>query len=619
MHVFFEDDGQCKAGTILADHDASLQVEAVSGKRLKVKAAAVLLRFAEPAPAALLAAARQLAAELDPGFLWEVCGDAEFGFLDLAREYFGHEPLPVEAAAAALALHASPMHFYKRGKGRYRKAPPEALAAALASVERKRREGEQTAGWIAELTAHRLPTALADRLPMLLYRPDKSALEWKALAAAADALRMSPVALLARCGAIPSTHEYHYRRFVAEAFAHGTEFPPCGAVPGLPELAPADVRAFSIDDHTTTEIDDAFSVRELGNGNWKVGIHIAAPALAITHGSPLDAAARARLSTVYMPGRKITMLPEALVAAFTLAAGRCVPAVSLYAEVAADGTVLAHDTRVDRVPVAANLALTEVGDRFTADLPMPGDPPWSAELRVLWRVAQKLAAARGKPDIDRIDYSFYVDWDADPEGRVSIVPRPRGSPIDKLVSELMIFVNNAWGRTLAEAGVAGLYRIQSGGKVKMSTRPGEHQGLGLAHYLWASSPLRRYSDLVNQRQLLAVLAGTKPPHAENDAELYATLADFEATYSQYAEFQERMEHYWCLRWLLQERVTEIAASVVRDNLVRFDGVPLVVRLADLPALPAQAPVRVAIGRIDLIECTLECRYVSATAAQPAVG
>jgi exoribonuclease-2 len=142
----------------------------------------------------------------------------------------------------------------------------------------------------------------------------------------------------------------------------------------------------------------------------------------------------------------------------------------------------------------------------------------------------------------------------------------------------------------------------------MSTRPGEHQGLGLSHYLWASSPLRRYADLVNQRQLLAVVAGERPPYPDSDADLFAALADFEVTYAQYAEFQDRMEHYWCLRWLLQEDVAQTTAAVVRDNLVRFERLPLIVRLADAPPLPQSARLRVAIGRIDLLAATLECRY-----------
>ena len=86
------------------------------------------------------------------------------------------------------------------------------------------------------------------------------------------------------------------------------------------------------------------------------------------------------------------------------------------------------------------------------------------------------------------------------------------------------------------------------------------------------------------------------------------LADFEATYSSYAALQSRMEHYWCLRWLLQEGVGETTATVIRDNLVRFERLPLVMRLADLPALVADSVVRVGIGRIDLLAATLECRY-----------
>jgi exoribonuclease-2 len=617
MHVFFEDDGQLRAGTILADNDTSLQVESASGRRLKVKAAAVLLRYAEPAPAQLLSGAQKLAADIDPDFLWEVCGDDEFGFAELALEYHGRKPQPEEAAAVALALAAAPMYFYKRGKGRYRKAPPDALKAALASVERKKREGEQVALWCGELREHRLPEPLQAKLPMLLHKPDKNALEWKALAAACDALQTNPVALLADCGAIPSTHEYHYNAFLAQAFPQGIVFPSWGALPALPELPTADVRAFSVDDATTTEIDDAFSVQALPSGNWQVGIHIAAPVLGIARGTPLDAIARARLSTVYMPGRKITMLPDEVVGAFTLAQSRTPPSLSLYAEVTPDGALVRHETRVERVPVAANLRLDAVGEAFASDLPSPTDPPWTQELRALWKFVQALSAERGKPDIARIDYSFYVDWEAssgagnpgaDEPGRVRIVARPRGSPLDRIVSELMIFTNSTWGKRLADARVAGLYRTQAAGKVKMSTRPAEHQGLGVAHYLWASSPLRRYSDLVNQRQLLATLTGEKPPYADNDAELHASLADFEATYSQYAEFQERMEHYWCLRWLLQEGVAEITAAVVRENLVRFDRLPLVIRLADLPSLDVGTPVRVGIGRISLLSATLECRY-----------
>ena len=612
MNVLFEDDGQLKAGMLLADHDASLQVEAISGKRQKIKASHVLLRFAAPSAAETMAKAQEIVAGLDTNFLWEVSVDDEFGFDELAREYYGATPAPAESAAVALALSRAPMYFYRKGRGRYRRAPPDALKAALASVARKEREAREIAQWTSELRARTLPPALAAKLDMLLYRPDKNTPEWKAVDAACAAERINALELLRDCGAIPSTHDYHFNRFLVEAFPQGTAFPAWDAPPALPDLPVAPVRAFSIDDASTTEIDDAFSVRELPNGHREIGIHIAAPALVIAPGSALDAIARRRLSTVYMPGRKLTMLPDAVIDALTLREGTTPPALSMYVETGPDGTPLGHRTVLERVPVAANLRLSTLSDAFANALPSPGDPPWTAELRALWQFAQQAFAARGKSDMARTDYAFDVDWDADgagERGRVTISPRPRGSPIDKLVAELMIHVNHQWGRRIADAGLPGFYRVQAGGKVKMSTRPGEHQGLGVSHYLWASSPLRRYSDLVNQRQLIATTTGARAPYADGDAELFAALADFEATYSQYADLQDRMERYWCLRWLIQEQVTECAATVIRENLIRFDALPLVVRLPDMPAAAAGAGVRVAIGRIDLLDVTFECRYV----------
>jgi exoribonuclease-2 len=619
MNVLFEDDGQLKAGTLLADHDASVHVEAVSGKRQKVKTSHVLLRFAQPSPAETMSRAHELVLELDPNFLWEVVPDDEFGFDELAREYYGGEPAPAQAAAVALALARAPMYFHRRGRGRFRRAPPDTLRAALASIARKEREAREIAQWSAELAAHRLPPPLAAKLEMLLYRPDKQSPEWRALQAACEAKRTSPVQLLQACGAIPSTHDYHFRRFVDEAFPHGTAFPAWGELPEVPDLPRADVAAFSIDDASTTEIDDAFSVRALPGGGHEIGIHIACPAIAILRGTPLDAIARARLSTVYMPGRKLTMLPDEIVDLFTLEASRAPPALSLYVTTNAEGKPLGRRTTIERVPVAANLRLDAIGEAFAAP-PAADEAPWTAELRALWALASHLAAARDRVDVPRIDYSFAVDWareGAGEPGCVSIVPRPRGSPLDKLVAELMIHLNATWGRRLAEKRLPGLYRVQSSGKVKMSTRPGEHQGLGLSHYLWASSPLRRYSDLVNQRQLIATVQKARAPYAENDPELFAALADFEATYSQYADMQDRMEHYWCLRWLLQERIGECTATVMRENLVRFDRLPIVMRLPDMPNQEPQASVRVAIGRIDLLAPSLEARFAGRVDQVPA--
>ena len=607
--VFYEEDGGFKVGAILADHDTSLQVEAPHGKRSKVKSSAVLFRFDGAGLGDFMGAAQKAAQEIDADFLWQCCGQEEFGFDALAREYLGRAPQPVESAALLLKLHGAPVYFYKKGRGRYRAAPAESLKAALASIERKRREAGQRDRYVEELVAGRLPPEFEPLKARLLYNPDRQGNEWKALEQACEQLKTTPARLFERCGALPSSHDYHLGRFLAEYFPRGAGFPdlPAPAVPA--DLPLADAEAFSIDDAATTEIDDAFSVKPLAGGGLRIGIHIAAPALGIAPGSPLDGCARDRLSTVYFPGAKITMLPEAAIAAYTLGEGRECPALSLYLELAEDGTVKAQSTRVERVPIAANLRHGELEEALNEATLAAGrvEHRHGEALMTLWRFAtQREAARRGTAaEVEgRPEYNFHVTGE-----RVRITRRMRGTPIDRIVSELMILVNGAWGLELAQAGAAAIYRVQDRGKVRMSTVPSAHEGLGLAGYAWASSPLRRYADLVNQRQLVALARGEAPPYQAGDERLLAAMRDFEQAHEAYGEFQRQMERYWCLRWLAQEGVRAATGEVIREGLVRFDELPLVARVPSLPPLGPGARVELALGEPDLLELGLRCDFV----------
>ncbi len=656
MNIFYEEDGSFKVGTILTDNTTSLQVESTHGKRSKIKASNVLLRFTQPGLAEFMTQAEGIVAGMDVEFLWECCPPDEFGFDALATEYFGHAPTPVEAAGALIRLHSSPMHFYKKGKGHYKAAPPEALKAALASAEKKRLQAALQARYTEELSAFTLPPEFADKLPQLLYKPDRNTLEVKALEAACSATHLSAAHLLQRCGAIPSTQAYHLQRFLFENFPGGTGFPEVivDAHPELP-LAPesplAGGAAFSIDDAATTEIDDAFSVRQLANGNWRIGIHIAAPALTIPPGSPIDLIAAQRMSTVYMPGGKITMLPDSVVQAYTLSADTVCPTLSLYLEVeAATLAVLNTESRVERIHIAANLRHDTLEPLFNEDTLAAGkqDYPYATELKLLWDFAQKLETTRGKSadnSTQQNDYNFHVEND-----HVTISTRRRGSPIDKVVAELMIFVNSEWGKLLAAHDVVGIYRTQNNGKVKMSTVPAPHQGLGVAQYMWSSSPLRRYVDFVNQRQIISLLQGVAPVYAKNDTALFTVMRDFDTAYSLYNEFQRNMERYWCLRWLQQEKSARetrplaslspqtpspqpsppgrgderekqssileplrgltVDALVLRENLVKLIVIPLVGRIPSLPELPSNTRVMLEIGDIDLLDLNFHARFIS---------
>lgn len=618
--VFYEEDGAFKVGAMLSDNGSSLQVEAPHGKRSKIKSSAVMLRFEQPSMSEFLQLVDKEAQSLDLNFLWEYCGESEFAFADLGREYYGHAPTAVESAAVLTRLHGAPMYFYKRGKGRYKAAPEDALKAALAGAERKRRQDELKAQYVQSLQKGELPEAFKSVLQDLLYKPDKNSLEYKALDAAATAAKQTPLQVLAHAGGVPSTHDYHCNGFLFEYFPAGIDFPaletaaPANAGLARGGLGPsgnlplATVSAFSIDDATTTEIDDAFSVTVLPGDKIQVGIHIAAPALGIGLDDAVDRIARQRLSTIYLPGKKITMLPEAVIEQFTLSEGRTAPALSLYLTFAgSDYTLIESETRLESVSIRHNLRHDQLDEHFTeANINGGlGDYPRKQELMTLWRIANKLEAARGKAEASAppLDYNFYVEDD-----RVRIVPRLRGSPIDKVVSELMIKANAEWGQRLAEANIAAIYRTQGNGKVIMSVEPAGHQGLGVSHYAWSSSPLRRYIDLVNQRQLIAWVNGTPPPYARTSEELGAAIRDFEIAYDAYTEIQRKLERYWCLRYLQQENIGIAKASVLRESLVRLSGLPLICRAPSLPNLPFGTEVEMEIGAIDLWNLDLSCRF-----------
>ena len=618
MNLLFEDDGHIKAALVMSESDASAQVELPGGRRIKVKTSNVLMHFAQPDAATLMTSAQKQLADIDMSLLWQSAeGRDEFSFNELSQEYFGAGASSEQIAATLLALQQAPMYFYKRGKGRYKRAPEDALKAALLSIERKAREAEQMEAWVAELVAGRAPVEIANQWAQLLHAPDKQSLAYKALVAAADRARMAPVHLLAKAGAIPSTHALHFQRFLRATFPKGTGFPPNLSVHAAAALPMAKVRAFSIDDATTTEIDDAFSWQTLPNGGFRLGVHIAAPALAFAAGSEVDRVARDRLSTVYMPGNKITMLPERLIADFSLDEGKSPPALSLYATLDADLNVLSTETCIEQVPMAKNLRINDL-DRLQWQ-----DPAFDAtaagghasELRMLHRLAQKLEVARVGTTAainNRVDYNFAIQGDPDAiDAVVDITTRQRGAPVDTLVSELMIFANVSWAKLLADKGWTGMFRVQAAGKTKMSSLAAPHEGLNVPHYVWATSPLRRYSDLVNQRQLLALVADQAAAYARGSAELLGAVADFDATYAGYAEFQQQMEFYWCLRFIQQEHIEKLTARVIRENLVRFDRLPMVQRINDMPHQPPGTQVILAVAEIDLFEPALHLRFIEA--------
>ncbi len=637
MHALFEDSGKFFAGRILSEAESSAQVELDSGKRVKVKAANLLLKFEKPAPAELLAQGQALAESIDLPLAWEFAPEGEFGFADLARDYFSEHATLTEQAAALFRLYDAPHYFRRAGKGRFKKAPAEILQQALAAIEKKKAVLAQIAEWAEQLGQGVCPAPIREQLYKILFRPDKNAAEYKAVVEASRATHTAPLDLLQKAGAIDSSYQFHWKRFLFDNFPKGTAFPPLDAPQPPADLPLAEVQAFSIDDSQTTEIDDALSVTGLGTGTVTLGIHIAAPGLAIAPGSALDLIGRQRLSTVYMPGYKITMLPGSVVQIYTLDEGRDNPAVSLYCTIdEATLEITATETRLDRVPVIANLRHDQLDHIVTEEwlgdhqIEIENTPQRLSDLRpqlsFLHRLAQKLKAGRevvrGKPEnFNRPDYNFkLVGGDGgEPNGSetVHISTRQRGAPLDLIVAEAAIVANSTWGQWLASVGVPGIYRSQAsmapGVKVRMGTKALPHAGMGVKSYTWATSPLRRYVDLVNQWQIIACVrhgatAALAAPFKPKDAELFSIISSFDATYSAYNGYQAGMERFWTLKYLEQNGITELEATVFKEGpggsfLVRADALPLVFPVLGAQNLPRGARLRVKLGEVD--EITLD--------------
>ena len=617
MNVLFEDDGQLKAGTVLADHDASLQVEAASGKRAQDQGrqrAAALRR------AVARRDARRGARSSPASSIRRSCGKSRATTNSASTSWrastTARRRRRRSRPRSRCCCTRAPMHFYKRGKGRYRKAPEAALKAALASVERKQREAAQIDGVGRDAARGASCRTRSGRSSsMLLYRPDKNALEWKALSAACDARadesgraarRLRRDSVDARVPLRPRSWSRRFRR--ASRSRRGAR---CRRCPSCRSRTCARSRS-------TTQRRPRSTTRSrcasLPNGNVEIGIHIAAPALAMPRGSALDAIARARLSTVYMPGRKITMLPDDVVDAFTLAAGEHASgAVAVRRDDA--GRRAACATR--RASIACRSSRTCASTRSARRSrttcrrrPIRRGP---RELRALWKLATAAVggARQERHPAHRLQLLRRLGRRVAGGRAGARAHRPAAARLAARQARRRADdprQQHVGTRCSPSAAPPGLYRTQSMGKVKMSTRPGEHQGLGLDALPvgeLAAAPLqrprqpaaaargrRRRAAAVRRERRRALrragrlrgdLLAVRRVPGPDGALLVPALAAAGARHRDAGHGDPRH------------------ARPLRRAAARRCGCPTCRRS------PPETPVRVAIGAIDLLNATLECR------------
>jgi exoribonuclease-2 len=265
-----------------------------------------------------------------------------------------------------------------------------------------------------------------------------------------------------------------------------------------------------------------------------------------------------------------------------------------------------HETRLERIYISDNLRIETLEPYFNERtvLDFSGDYPYKSELLWLWQLSNILEVRRGKEDSMRsiqLDHSIRIDS----MQKVQILTRKRGSPIDKLVAELMILANQHWGKFLAEHATPCIYRVQNESKVKMSLIPDIHQGLGVEFYAWFTSPLRRAIDFYNQSQLLSLIHhNPREKYPKDDLQIIYQAFDF--SYQAYLAFQDQLEIYWSYVWLIQEAKKECMAQIIKDEWVRFEEIPIKRKIIGLKQTIPGQKVNIKILDIDLIEPRLEC-------------
>ncbi len=507
---------------------------------------------------------------IDIKLLSELIDEKKYSLDELSNLYFGEKYSEIEKTALLFKLAYYWVYFNNFQNGYFSKCSLDEKNKRLEIINNQRLEQEKFDKFYQDLINNIKP-AFTTNIVKLLNKPDKHSTEYKVLLHTSKELGLSQIELCYKVGLIKDLEKFFIDSFMLENFPKGLALPTTitsnNSILDSILINPT-INVFSIDDSTTTEIDDAFSVQIIDSG-YIIGIHIAAPALE----ENLAHAVAENISTIYYPGDKITMLPQDIIKRYSLCATLNCPVVSIYFTLDKEFNIISYNSTIEIVKIMANLRIEELELLFNTDnLEKNSNYQFEKELKILYKFADYLEKKRGKPSVNNLilDYNFsFID------GRVIIKPRLRGNPIDKLVSELMILANCTWGRMLTNAFIPGIYRVkQPNYPVKMTLTPNSHTGLNVDYYTWATSPLRRASDYINQKQIISLITNNKNFYKATNEILLEVVDNFDSKYAKYIDFQNKMEKYWALYYLLQEKISSIEATFIYKSKIQLENIPL---------------------------------------------
>jgi exoribonuclease II len=631
--VEYLDQGRFRAGLVVREQDRHLALADANGREKLIGRDLVLVRYtdrkADPSNLADVLADLEheraaLAAELDLNLLWEVVREQGRTFTadELAEFFFGRR----SAAAASVMLEAllSDRLYFTRRHMEFQARAPEQVQRLRIQEEKIRMRSdefremqrvirqilhgapdispEEAAPIVAKLKPYvENPSTRSRDITAVL---EQAAADIEPVEAAFEILdRLGEAPKLPRFGTIAGLKAEFPDAVVTEA-AH----------PAPPERLESDGGfSITIDDEETVEIDDALSCESGADGSIRVRVHIALVADFVAKDSAMDREAAHRATTVYLPETTVRMLPDAISCeAASLIAGQSRPVMTTDVTISSDGEILDASIYPARIKISQRLNY-ERADQILADPEFSGE--LADTLAKLNRAASQLRERRRRAGallIQRREAKVRVR-----EGDIQIELLDTASPSRLLVGEFMVLSNYVAARYAADHRIPIIYRTQplssgdfAGQKPRLSLYPEYHAGIGLDYYAQFSSPIRRYADLVLQRQMIAALA-TPDRFSYSQEELLAVLAGAENAEAEGRELERRAKRYWILRYLERHAAdAELPAVVTREG-VSAELADYGVRgtLHGAPHVPAGGTIVVQIARVDPLRGWLTMDYV----------
>ncbi len=342
----------------------------------------------------------------------------------------------------------------------------------------------------------------------------------------------------------------------------------------LPEVDPLwqDLPTYTIDAAKTQDYDDALTLLEWGSNTLRLAVHITDLSQALAPDSALFREAELRASSVYTLEEVVPMLPEALSnGRFSLKAGEPRPVLSYFFRISRDGSWQLEKVEPQVIRVQENLSYEEV-DAF-----IESEESFWAQLSQFCDALLQKRIEDGALDLPRREFEFDL---SDPQ-QIRIRALERNSPSNRLIQELAVLVNRETGRLFEESELPGIYRTQAPYELvqevkegetltlehisiegaRLSTLPGPHAGLACHPYMQASSPIRRFTDLISQVQLRPHLEGQEAPFGTEDMMRWAEAC--ELLQKQYARAEREVTYHWKTCYLAQHTGSVFTARVRR--------------------------------------------------------